>query len=181
MVGTGSLARSQLAGDVRESTGPAAVHRALVQRQQVPTRLYRAYGAQFSATREVLHERSSAFYARLLLWLTTPHDDMGRAGFLPVWRAYTTKEKAILIELMWMSLLHAERYVAKDVCAECLSVAASLPRPNDARGGASCDRDYFTAAPRVEACNVTGDGWGGPPRSRLKAFCPFTKNDDEAR
>ena len=36
-----------------------------------------------------------------------------------------------------MSLLQAERYVAKDVCAECLSVAASLPRPDDARGGAS--------------------------------------------
>ena len=39
-----------------------------------------------------------------------PNDDMARAGFLAVWRAYTTKEKAILIELMWMSLLRAERY-----------------------------------------------------------------------
>jgi len=172
---------AQLAGDVRESTGPAAVHRSLIERQVVPSRLYRAYGAQFAVTRQVLHERSSAFYARLLLWLTTPHDDMGRAGFLPVWRAYTTKEKAILIELMWMSLLRAERYVTQDVCAKCLIIAASLARPSDARGVASCDKDYFTGAPRIEMCNVTGDGWGGPPSQRLKARCPFTKNDDEVR
>ena len=171
---------SQLADDdVRGTTGPADVHRALITRQTVPPKLYRAYGAQFAATRDVLLGRSAAFYSRLLLWLTTAHDDMGRAGFLPIWRAYTTKEKAILIELMWMSLLRAERYVRRDICAECLPIAAALPRPPDARGGASCDRDYFSAAPRVEACNVTGDGWGGPPRQRLKARCPFTKNDDE--
>ena len=54
---------------------------------------------------------------------------MGRAGFLPVWRAYTTKEKAILLELIWMSLFRAERFVQPDVCEACLSVAASLPRP----------------------------------------------------
>jgi hypothetical protein len=112
--------------------------------------------------------------------LTTPHDDMGRAGFLPIWRAYTTKEKAILIELMWMSLFRAERFIPTDVCRECLGIAASLPRPPDAKAGASCDRDYFSAAPRLEPCNVTGDGWGGPPSKRLKAKCPITKNDDEA-
>ena len=27
-----------------------------------------------------------------------------QAGFLAMWRAYTTKEKAILIELAWMSI-----------------------------------------------------------------------------
>ena len=102
---------------------------------------------------------------------------MGRAGFLPIWRAYTTKEKAILLELVWMSLLRAERFVSVDVCAECLPTAVSFPKPPDAVG-ASCDRDYFNGAPRVEACNVTGDGWGGPPSKRLKARCPITKNDD---
>jgi hypothetical protein len=172
---------SQLADDPKESLGVAEVHRAAIMRTPVPPLLYRAYGAQFAATRDVLRFRTREFYSRLLLWLITPHDDMGRAGFLPVWRAYTTKEKAILIELMWMSLLRAERFVRRDVCAECLPVAAQLPRPPDARGGASCDRDYFTAAPRVEVCNVTGNGWGGPPSMRLKAKCPFTKNDDEVR
>ena len=45
--------------------------------------------------------------------------------------------------------------------------------------------DYFTGAPRVEACNVTGDGWGGkapceePYCGRLNIKCPFTKNDYE--
>ena len=62
----------------------------------------------------------------------------------------------------------------------CLSVAASLPRPSDAyAGGPRCDRDFFTGAPRVEACNVTGNGHGGPPSQRLKMRCPITKNDDE--
>ena len=172
---------SQLAGEpVESTTGPAAVHRALITSTRVPARLYRAYGAQFGASRGELRGRSAAFYARLLLWLTTPHDDMGRAGFLPIWRAYTTKEKAILIELMWMSLFRAERFIPTDVCRECLAIAASLPRPPDAKAGASCDRDYFSAAPRLEPCNVTGDGWGGPPSKRLKAKCPITKNDDEA-
>ena len=172
---------SQLAGEpVESTTGPAAVHRALITSTRVPARLYRAYGAQFGASRGELRGRSAAFYARLLLWLTTPHDDMGRAGFLPIWRAYTTKEKAILIELMWMSLFRAERFIPTDVCRECLAIAASLPRPPDAKAGASCDRDYFSAAPRLEPCNVTGDGWGGPPSQRLKAKCPITKNDDEA-
>ena len=60
---------------------------------QVPPTLYRAYGAQFAARRDVLHERSSAFYVRLLRWLVTHYDDMARAGFLNMWRAYTTKEK----------------------------------------------------------------------------------------
>ena len=56
----------------------------------------------------------------------------------------------------------------------------ALPRIDGAHpGGPRCDRDYFTGAPRVEACNVTGDGWGGPPSKRLKMRCPITKNDDE--
>ena len=171
---------TQLTAPPSESVGPAEVHRGLIARQAVPPKLYRAYGAQFAAARAVLRERPPEFYARLLKWLTTHHDDMGKAGFLPVWRAYTTKEKAILLELIWMSLFRAERFVAPDVCAACLQVAASLPRPADAySGGPRCDRDYFTGAPRVEACNVTGDGWGGPPSKRLKMRCPITKNDDE--
>ena len=32
---------------------------------------------------------------RLRRWLVTPHDEMHRAGFLPMWRAYTAKEKVI--------------------------------------------------------------------------------------
>ena len=128
----------------------------------------------------MLRERPVAFYERLLKWLVTYHDEMGRAGFLPIWRAYTTKEKAILMELSWMGLLKAERFIKADVCADCLAVAASIPRPPDAKGGAACDRDFFTAAPKLEACNITGDGWGGPPSFRLKARCPWTKNDDEA-
>lgn len=169
---------SQLTADPSIATGSAEVHRHAIVSQPVPQRLYRAYGAQFAATRDILLERDRTFYLRLLKWLITPNDDMGRAGFLPVWRAYTTKEKAILLELVWMSLFHAERYIEHDVCNECLHVAQSLPRPADAIG-ASCERDYFSGAPRVEACNITGNGWGGPPSQRLKARCPFTKNDDE--
>ena len=169
---------SQIAGEPSETVGPAAVHRAHIARQSVPPLLYRAYGAQFAASRAVLRERSPAFYARLLKWLTTHHDAMGREGFLPVWRAYTTKEKAILLELIWMSLFRAERFVKPDVCAACLATAQALPVPRDAIGP-SCHRDYFNGAPRVEACNITGDGWGGPPSKRLKARCPITKNDGE--
>ena len=113
----------------------------------------------------------------------TPHDEMGKAGFLPMWRAYTTKERAILLEISWMALLRAERYVHVDVCASCLLAARAAPTPVDAIG-ASCDADYFTGAPRVEACNVTGDGWGGRrPCSdhcgRLKACCERTQNDND--
>ena len=57
-------------------------------------------------------------------------------------------------------------------------VARALPTDSDAVGP-SCDADYFTGAPRVEACNATGDGWGGPPSQRLKMRCPVTKNDFE--
>ena len=169
---------AQIAGDPAVANGPAEVHRAAIANTVVPQRLYRAYGAQFGASRSVLRERSSAFYSRLLKWLTTHHDDMGRAGFLPVWRAYTTKEKAILLELIWMSLFRAERFVTPDVCTACLPAANQLPVPSDAIGP-SCHRDYFNGAPRVEACNVTGDGNGGPPSKRLKARCPITKNDGE--
>ena len=106
-----------------------------------------------------------------------------RAGFLAVWRAYTTKEKAILLELVWMALLGAERHVRADVCAACVGIAKRLPRPPDATG-ASCDADYFTGAPRVERCNVTGDGWGGRQPcdehcGRLNVACDVTANDYE--
>jgi hypothetical protein len=79
-----------------------------------------------------------------------------------------------------MALLGAERFVPRDVCAACLPAARTLPTADDAKG-ASCDADYHSGAPRVEACNATGDGWGGPPSRRLKYRCPVTKNDDEKR
>ena len=176
---------SQLASpNAAQTVGPAAVHTALIRDLVVPPTLYRAYGAQFAAARHVLLEKPRAFYERLLLWLVTYHDDMGRAGFLNMWRAYTTKEKAILLELIWMSLFRAERFVRTDVCAACLPEARRLPVPSDA-AGPSCAADYFTGAPRVEACNVTGDGWGGkqpceePYCGRLGIKCPITRNDYE--
>ena len=101
--------------DPKLTVSPGDVHRALIQQQSVPNPLYRAYGAQFGAARGALLARPRSFYERLLKWLVTPNDDMARAGFLAVWRAYTTKEKAILLELIWMSLLGAERHVARDL------------------------------------------------------------------
>lgn len=59
--------------------------------------------------RQVLLERGVTFYERLLRWLVTHYDDMSKAGFLNLWRGYTTKEKAILLELIWMSVLQASR------------------------------------------------------------------------
>lgn len=179
---------AQLAGDAGIASGPASRHVAAIRQQVVPPRLYRAYGSQFSATRDVLLARPRAFYERLLLWLVTPHDAMHTRGFLAMWRAYTTKEKAILLELMWMSILGAERYYVGDACADCLPVARRMPRPAGEPSnapGPSCDSDYFSGAPRVEPCNVTGDGWGGKPPctnycGRLKTVCPITRNDDEA-
>ena len=94
------------------------------------------------------------------------------------------RPQAILLELIWMSLLRAERFVRTDVCGACLPAAKALAVPSDAVGP-SCSRDYFTGAPRVEACNVTGDGWGGkkpcvePYCGRLHYECPVTKNDYE--
>ena len=180
---------SQLGGDPARASGDAAAHKALWAEQVVPPRLYRAYGAQFGVARGALLARPRGFYERLLKWLVTPNDDMARAGFLAVWRAYTTKEKAILLELIWMSLLGAERHVARDVCAECVGIAARLPKPPDATGP-SCTADYFTGAPRVERCNASGDGWGGhccrPPQpscgdhcGRLNVACETTANDYE--
>jgi len=174
---------AQLAGSAPLSSGAAAQHTEQIRSQQVPPLLYRAYGSQMGISRAVLRERDKAFYERLLLWLITPHDDMAKVGFLGMWRAYTTKEKAILIELAWMAIFRAERFIRVDVCSECLAIAAALPRPPDAVG-ASCTADYFTGAPRVEQCNVTGDGWGGRPPcgehcGRLNMRCPMTKNDDE--
>ena len=75
-----------------------------------------------------------------------------------------------------------------DACADCLPIAKRMPRPADEpknAPGPSCDSDYFSGAPRVEPCNVTGDGWGGKPPctnycGRLKTVCPITRNDDEA-
>ena len=61
--------------------------------------------------------------------------------------AAASQEKAILLELIWMALLRAERHVASDVCASCLPLAASLPKPSDAVG-ASCTADYFTGTLR---------------------------------
>ena len=42
--------------------------------------------------------------------------------------------QAILLELAWMALFGAERFVHVDVCAECLRVAKRLPTPAGARG-----------------------------------------------
>lgn len=173
---------SQLGGDPR-ANGPAVDHTGLITSTSVPPRLYRSYGAQFAATRGEFRRKPRAFYERLLLWLTTPHDDMKRAGFLNMWRGYTIKEKAILLEIIWMALLGAERHVPADVCASCLRLARTLPLPADAVGP-SCSADYFSGGPRVEACNVTGDGWGGQQPcgnhcGRLDMHCPFTKNDAE--
>ena len=90
---------------------------------------------------------------------------MGKAGFLPVWRAYIGEGD--LLELIWMSLFRAERFVAPDDARRACN-RREPPRHRRYSGGRRCDRDYFTGAPRVEACSVTGDGWGGPPSKRLK-------------
>lgn len=183
----GSLFRflaSQLGGDPALANGSAAQHKSLLRATPVPPQLYRAYGAQFAAAAEELRRRPKPFYTRLLHWLVTPHDAMHTAGFLGVWRAYTPKEKAILLELIWMALLGAERHVPPSLCSSCLPAAQTLPVPVDAVGP-SCAADYFSGAPRVEACNVSGDGWGGRrPCSgdecgRLSVRCPVTKNDGE--
>jgi len=167
---------SQLAGDPDLATGRAEQHTRLITSTHVPPRLYRAYGAQFGATRAELRRRPLLFYSRLLAWLTTHNDQMHKAGFLNMWRGYTAKERAIMLEIIWMALLGAERHVAADVCAVCLRFAQTLPKPPRAVG-ASCSADYFDGAPRVEACNVTGDGWGGP--KRLGAKCLVTRNEGE--
>ena len=175
---------TQLTAPPNVSVGSAAAHTGVMRDLKVPPTLYRAYGAQFAAQRDVLREHGVGFYSRLLKWLTTYHDDMARAGFLNMWRAYTTKEKAILLELIWMSLFRAERFIKADVCTACLTEAAAIPVPSDAVGP-SCANDYFTGGPRTEKCNVTGDGWGGkqpceaPYCGRLHMECPITKNDFE--
>ena len=56
----------------------------------MPSPLYRAYGAEFAATRSVLHGDSS-FY-RVSCSVVT-HDDMGELAFYVA--RHTTKEKAI--------------------------------------------------------------------------------------
>ena len=93
---------------------------------------------------------------------------------------------ACVQELLHLALFEAERYVG-DVCTACLPAAKRMPRASwevPGTPGPSCSADYFTGAPRVEACNVTGDGWGGKPPcgahcGRLKILCPVTKNDYE--
>mmetsp|Transcript_9723 Transcript_9723/g.31275 ORF Transcript_9723/g.31275 Transcript_9723/m.31275 type:complete len:365 (+) Transcript_9723:803-1897(+) len=176
---------SQLAGDPALASGTADQHVRLMTSTPVPDQIYRAYGSQFSAARAELRRRPRPFYERLLRWLITDHDAMHTAGFLNMWRAYTSKEKAILLELAWMALLGAERHVPADVCSACLPLARSLPRPPGAVG-ASCIAEYYSGAPRVEECNITGDGWGGRGGAcgqhcgRLGASCRVTKNMGEA-
>ena len=84
---------SQLGADPGLASGSAAQHKALIKSQRMPRHLYRAYGAQFAISRAEITRRPIEFYARLRRWLVTPHDEMHRAGFLPMWRAYTAKEK----------------------------------------------------------------------------------------
>jgi hypothetical protein len=175
---------SQLAGDPALALGTADQHTHLIRSTPVPEQIYRAYGSQFSAARAELRRRPKAFYERLLRWLITDRDIMHTAGFLNMWRGYTGKEKAILLELAWMALLGAERHVPADVCSACLALAQSLPRPLGAVG-ASCVADYFSGAPRAEECNITGDGRGsrgscGQHCGRLEASCAVTKNVGEA-
>ena len=45
--------------------------------------------------------------------------------------------QAILLELAWMALFAAERFVHVDVCAECLSKARQLPMAPGARGASA--------------------------------------------
>ena len=74
---------SQLGSDdPAEATGPAAVHRALIERQTVPARLYRAYGAQFGAARHVLRELLLGGGAADLFGLWRGAADDGDAGLV---------------------------------------------------------------------------------------------------
>lgn len=139
---------------------PAAYERAL---RAVPTppRLYRTYGAQFGATRAVLTERPRAFYGRLLRWLSAPswfEAEVRRAGLTGNWCGASYKDKAVLLEYAWFSLLRAERFVRRDVCADCLPLARRLSAVRRGQAGPSCAADFLLGAPRAgERCVLSGD------------------------
>ena len=74
--------------------------------------------------------RPRSYYERLLLWLITPHDSMHTKGFLAMWRAYTTKEKAILLELIHLALFQARRHITVKSQLHHRYIAATSPLPH---------------------------------------------------
>ena len=84
----------------------------------------------------------------------------------------------MLLEISWMGLLQAERFIRKDICAACLTSARKFKLEKGAIGP-SCDADYTFGAPRVEVCNITGSGRASSAAKRINVNCPVTKNDHE--
>ena len=168
--------QSQFAGDPEKARGGAKDHIPLMLNTTLPKRLYRSYGAQFAIDRDELLRKPLSFYERLHVFVTTRSTDLHKNGWLAIWRSQTSKEKAMLLEIAWMGMFEAERYVKVDVCKECLAVAKELPKDEQAIG-ASCTADFYQGAPRDEVCRIVGSGSGGSPRGRLHAQCPVTRND----
>lgn len=125
---------------------------------RLPARMYRTYGSQFAASRQALRALPVHFYERTQRWLQTPPEQMASSGFDYYWHCFPPKHKAILLELAWMSLLSAERYVRFDVCKVCSEWEAKR-----GRNASACEAEYASGAPLVDRCVVEAHhDWCGP-------------------
>lgn len=145
-----------------------------------PQLLYRTYGSQFAASRSELQRVPMHVWRHMLCWLTSKADFA--CGF--EWSlkyAGQHRVRGMLLELAWMTLLRADRFIAKDLCARCCPLATRTTE----RRAPACNATYFLGAPIREQCALAArdSGYGDhlatkleDSESRVHAHCNFTIN-----
>ena len=140
-----------------------------------PPMLYRAYGAQFGASRQALLALPRSVYEHILRWV---HADKSNPE-LSLGFSFVTRQKGLLLELAWMTLWRAHEFLQHsgepDACRACQQHAPKLFRGAKAKAGATCRSTYYLGAPIFERCNVSRRVVApvGP-----HAHCPTTVNEN---
>ena len=140
--------------------------------------LYRTFGSQFGATAEALRALPRAVFAHMLRWA---YADV-HAPQLSLGYRFRPRQKSILLELAWPTLLRASDHVSQDLCRACLPLArrradghVSSPHGGPQRGAsaaATCRATYYLSAPVIERCNISRWVDNGP-----HAHCAGTVNE----
>lgn len=122
------------------------------------------YGSQFAAFRSVLRAVPRRIWEDIRLWLVSPAGIFRGKGLV---QCTSTRDKGLVLELMWMTLLRADRHIpsgagraSADPCLACLPLAARLHtagtlEQRGARRSPTCAASYTQGALASERCNVS--------------------------
>ena len=145
-----------------------------------PDNLYRTYGAQFAVESDQLRRLTHDVYRHMLCWLLS--ESQFDCGLEWSMRQTSHRERALLLELTWMTWLRGDRFIRRQICQHCRAALALHEAPvKPPASGPTCNASYFHGAPLLERCALSRQSNHHrtvPDMRAPHAHCNHTVNDN---